>query len=253
MSESGAEGLEVETSRRTRTITLAASNRNAMSSGLVAGLREQVCSASAAGDTKFIVRSGNAVFSSGFDLRDLELQDDASLRRRFIDIQSLLDDLRSAPFVSIAIVDGAAVGAGADLAIACDFRIGTVRSRFRFPGSRFGVALGTSRLFHVVGPERGLELMLGDWVSADRASRTGLLTHRVGSNDESGRCLARLCDGIDRVPTATLRAGLHQARAPESPGAKHLEESLTPGLRQRLLQFVAQNGAASQTSDGRIA
>ncbi len=83
-------------------------------------------------------RSGNRHGGSGTLHRDRE---SARIRRR-------------APALTIAVVRGAAFGAGADLVASCDYRLGTPASRFAFPGNRFGVVLGTRQLASVVGLQR---------------------------------------------------------------------------------------------------
>ncbi|MGE0304369.1 MAG: LysR family transcriptional regulator [Acidimicrobiia bacterium] len=108
----------------------------------------------AAGNGAIVIRSRSSVFSAGFDLSDVERETDATLIQRFVALQTMLDELNKAPMVSYAIVDGPAVGAGADLAIACDFRIVMQNARFRFPGSHFGVLLGVPRLCSIVGRTR---------------------------------------------------------------------------------------------------
>ena len=95
-------------------------------------------------------------------------------------IEALLQRLRRAPFVTISLIQGPAYGAGADLAAACAFRIGTSASRFRFPGFQFGVALGTRRLVRIIGMQQARDILLRNrMVDAADALRIGLLTECV--------------------------------------------------------------------------
>jgi enoyl-CoA hydratase/carnithine racemase len=86
---------------------------------------------------------------------------------------------------TVALVDGAAVGYGCDLALACDIRIGTERSRFGEVFVKRGLMPdggGTFSLPRVVGLGKALELMFtGDLVSADEALRIGLVNRLVPS------------------------------------------------------------------------
>jgi enoyl-CoA hydratase/carnithine racemase len=79
----------------------------------------------------------------------------------------------------VALVDGAAVGYGADLAFACDVRIGTERSRFGEVFVKRGLMPdggGTWTLPRLVGVGKALELMFtGEIIDADEALRLGIL------------------------------------------------------------------------------
>ena len=76
----------------------------------------------------------------------------------------------------MALTHGTISGAGADLAAACIRRVATERTRFRFPGIRFGVVLGTRRLVELVGA-RGYRVILEqEMLNAEDALNTGLIT-----------------------------------------------------------------------------
>src|SRR5213078_3490110 len=83
----------------------------------------------------------------------------------------------------IAAIDGYAMGAGLELAVACDFRIATLRSEFAFPEVRLGMipgSGGTQRTLRLIGMTRGkLFMMTGQRVSAERAEAWGLITRAV--------------------------------------------------------------------------
>jgi len=85
----------------------------------------------------------------------------------------------------VALVDGAAVGYGCDLALACDVRIGTERTRFGEVFVKRGLMPdggGTWSLPRLVGVGKALELMFtGDIVNADEAQRLGLVTRLIPS------------------------------------------------------------------------
>jgi enoyl-CoA hydratase/carnithine racemase len=85
----------------------------------------------------------------------------------------------------VALVDGAAVGYGADLAFACDLRIGTERARFGEVFVKRGLMPdggGTWALPRLVGVGKALELMFtGDIIASDEALRIGLLNRVLPS------------------------------------------------------------------------
>lgn len=240
----GAERIAIARADGVMTITLAcASTANAMSPQMVTDLRRAVAAAADEGLIAVVFRSSASAFSSGFDLRDLERHDDASLGTRFVEIQRLLDDVTSAPLISYALVDGPAVGAGADLVAACDVRVGTERARFRLPGSQFGLALGVHRLLDVTSAAHALELFSGRWIAQDVAHRWGLLTHRAcRSADAESLIASMLADNRKLEPTARrLVVGVMRER--HRSGVATVVESLTPGVHARVTEVVGRRSA----------
>lgn len=221
-------------------ITLcSASTANALSHRMVGELRRAVADAERSSVAAIVLRSSLRTFSSGFDLKNLDQQSDVTLGQRFLEIQRLLDDITSAPFLSFALVDGPAVGAGADLVAACDVRVGTRNARFRFPGSQFGIALGLRRLLQVVREPNALELLGGCWVDADLAEQWTLLTHRHDAlTDAEGR-IASLLRDIGRIDATALRLFIEAMRERHRSGLTYLSASLTPGLDARLINFAS--------------
>jgi enoyl-CoA hydratase len=118
---------------------------NALSSALVEGLHEVLDDAEVAPPDALVLRGNPRHFAAGFDLGGLEDETDSSLALRFLRIGLLLERLLTAPYVTAAVAEGAAVGAGADLVLACDHRLVDRAVTLRFPGSAFGVALGGTR------------------------------------------------------------------------------------------------------------
>jgi len=104
----------------------------------------------------------------------------------------------------IAAIDGFTMGAGLELAVACDFRIATRRSEFAFPEIRLGMipgSGGTQRALRLIGMTRAKLFMLtGQRISAERAEAWGLITQCVPD------------DGLDAAVAAL--AGELSARAP---------------------------------------
>jgi enoyl-CoA hydratase len=83
----------------------------------------------------------------------------------------------------LAAVNGAALGAGSDLAISCDLVVASVKAVFADPSARLGIITplgGTSRLPRVVGPLRAKYLFFtGDSITAEEAMRLGLVNKVV--------------------------------------------------------------------------
>ena len=96
---------------------------------------------------------------------------------------SVLDKLESSPKTTIALTTGLALGGGLELALACDYRVGTRRTQFRFPETGIGIYPGlggTQRTPRICGIECARYAVLaGNFLDAASAEALGLLTHLV--------------------------------------------------------------------------
>jgi enoyl-CoA hydratase/2-(1,2-epoxy-1,2-dihydrophenyl)acetyl-CoA isomerase len=178
-------------------------------------------------------------FCAGVDLEEAERLAGAPRPQRsaFVErLQDLTRLLRSVPQVTIAAVDGAAVGLGAELAIACDLRFAGDVARFRFPELRRGLFPTngvTALLPALVGAGRAQELLLGGaWIDADAAGAIGLARRAAGSATVAAVAFADgLQDGdarATRLATRALRSTTHDqveaALIAESASAIELNE-----------------------------
>jgi enoyl-CoA hydratase/carnithine racemase len=126
-----------------------------------------------------IIQGAGRNFCAGFDFEGHDIMSPGDIIDRFVAIEKSLQLLRKAPFVSIAVVQGAAFGAGADIVASSTYRLGSDRARFRFPGFQFGVALGTRHLAQLIGLQKARQILLeNSVVGCDEALAIGLLTHR---------------------------------------------------------------------------
>src|SRR3954452_21772607 len=138
-----------------------------------------------------VVRAAGRAFSAGLDrslfstgteaggtLGELAAMPEDLAQERIRGYQSAFRWLRSPGVVSVAAVQGHAIGAGAQLALACDLRILTEDAQLRLPEATLGLVpdlTGTSTLVELVGYSRAVEICLtGRAVSAAEAVATGL-------------------------------------------------------------------------------
>lgn len=134
-------------------------------------------------DVRALVLTGaGGHFCAGADLGGVEDTAFTTLLR------SVLDRLRLAPFVTIAAADGAALGAGTQLAVACDLRVATAQASFGIPAGRLGLAVDAwtvDRLASLAGagPARAM-LLAAEVVKGDEAHRLGLV-QRLGDVDDA--------------------------------------------------------------------
>lgn len=161
-----------------RQLTLAhPERRNALDDGLLEALAAAV--ADGAGVRAWLVcGAGERIFSSGYDLSSLSpVAPGAPLPDERIG--EVFDALVNHPAPSVALVTGPAFGAGCELALACDFRVGDAHAVFCMPPARLGVVYalkGMARLVDRIGVGRARFMFLtGRRCGADEALRMGLL------------------------------------------------------------------------------
>jgi enoyl-CoA hydratase/carnithine racemase len=214
---------------------------NALNEDTVERLLRAFEDARANGTRLMVLSATGRNFCAGFDLADLEKQSDGDLLRRFVRLEQLLETIFEAPFYTVACVDGWAIGAGADIVVACAHRLGTGRAKFRFPGPGFGVALGTRRLSSVVGRDAArCVLASGEPVDSAQAHELGLLTAIVESDDFSSDVvgIAESIVGLDRQTLSTLLTRTEKGADGDGDLATLVRSTAEPGLRSRMERFV---------------
>ncbi len=167
--------------------------------------------------------AGEKVFISGADLRDLHYRKARQAMEACL--SSLCVRIDAFPKPTIASLNGHALGAGLELALACDLRIAAEGATLGFPEVGLGIlpgAGGTQRLPRLVGLGRAKEMILtADPIDADRALALGLL-NRVAPPGELGRATRELAEKIaSRAPLAVrlAKAALNlSARVPVDSG-----------------------------------
>ncbi len=153
--------------------------RNAINTQMLEELLEHLDRAKGDPDARVVVISSNdhLGLSAGADVKE-ELEEDGRVRRMELFAQ-LYDELTAFPKPTVAACHGSVVGGGAEIAVACDLRVGGSNLRLRFPGAALGVPVGPARLVSLCGLATAKYLLLTSRnVSADEALRMGLV-HRV--------------------------------------------------------------------------
>lgn len=236
-----------------RTITLDdPAKANAISAAMVEELLRHLEQASGDGTRALVFKGSGRNFCGGFDLSDYQDQSEGDLLRRFVRVEELLQAIRHAPFVTIACVQGAAYGAGADVVAACNFRIGAAGTRFRFPGFQFGIALGTRHLARVVGADCAREILLTNAViDGPQALACRLLTHLVEA-DDFDRTTAQILEGTSGLEAASLKRLLANTIADtrDQDLADLVRLASVPGIHERIAKY---RDASAAAADGRRA
>ena len=123
-----------------------------------------------------ITGAGEKVFSAGGDIKQMAENSMWDILERRLDIFAQIHHF---PKPVIAAVNGLALGGGCELAMACDFRVGSENARLGQPEINLGIFPGggaTQRLQRLVGAGRAKELIFtGEIIDAREAERIGLL------------------------------------------------------------------------------
>ena len=168
-------------------ITMASPPANALSVPLLDGLHAAL-DAAQAGGVKVIVLSSavDGFFAAGADIKHLAAIGAASFTAYGDQMRAVNDRLAAAPFLSVAAVDGLALGGGLELAMAATMRVSGPRARYGLPEVKLGLipgAGGTQRLPRLVGRGRALDIMLtARQVPAAEALAIGLVDRLAGSD-----------------------------------------------------------------------
>jgi len=159
--------------------------RNALDNDLVAAILTAVTDASREPCVLVIHSSTPGMFVAGADLGELmDMGAEDSFEATHI---TLFDRIEAHRWPSIAIIDGPAYGGGCELALACDFRIGSPRARFAQPEPRFGLIAGAGgnwRLPELVGLAVARRMLyLGTELDAEQALSVALLDRLVATDE----------------------------------------------------------------------
>ena len=167
---------------------------NALGLEIITGLHTAMDDAQAV-DTKVLVVASavDGFFAAGADIKHMSAVDPASFREYGDALRGALERLAALPLISVAAVDGLALGGGLELAMACTLRVGAAQARLGLPEVKLGLipgAGGTQRLPRLIGRGRALDLMLtGRQVEADEAFWIGLID-RFAEPDTTARAAA---------------------------------------------------------------
>ena len=149
--------------------------------------------------------------SAGADVRE-DLDAEGRVHRMEL-FARVYDELTAFPKPTVAVCHGAVVGGGAEIAVACDLRVGGSNLRMRFPGAELGVPVGPARLVTLCGLATAKYLLLTSRdVRADEALRMGLV-HRVApaaATEESAIELATEVAAHPPEAVARLKQMLHR-------------------------------------------
>ena len=180
--------------------------RNAIDTAMLEELLERLSSARDDDAVRVLVISStdHMALSAGADVRE-QLDAEGRVRRMEL-FARLYDELTAFPKPTVAACHGSCVGGGAEIAAACDLRVGGSNLRLRFPGAALGVPVGPARLVSLCGLSVAKYLLLtAKEVGADQALRWGLVNRIAPAQATEDSALELAAAVASNPPDAVAR------------------------------------------------
>ena len=212
MSLNGEIKVNIEDAHATITISRP-EKLNSVTKEMLSDFNEQVSHIANNPNIRVIIFTGEGdkAFSAGFDLEmilDLQGKEVTNFFKLLERTMRLIRENRTC--VTVASVNGYAIGFGAMTALACDFRIFSETAVFRLPEVELGVFPGAgaaSNLLHLVGPSRAKDIiMTSRKVSAREALEIGLADMLCSPEDLMKRTMEFVDQLISKDPTILVRS-----------------------------------------------
>ena len=159
-----------------------------------------------------VTSTGDRVFSAGADIEQFGGADPASVRESLEGVEGVMASIEACPKPVIAVVSGAAVGAGTEVAAACDVRIASDRAWFSIPAAVLGIVITRSdiaRLVRGVGDSMARDMLLtGRRLTATEAQQIGFVRsiHSPDELDAAAMDLAAEMAALDGPALAAMKA-----------------------------------------------
>lgn len=177
-----------------------------------------------------ITGQGEKFFCAGADLKRFQNGDAGEARRFITAFGYAFETLMNAPFVTIAAINGYAMGGGLECALACDIRIAEAHAQMALPEPAVGLlpgGAGTQTLPWLIGEGWAKRMMLtNERVNAETALRIGLIEEVVekGKSLEAAMAMAERVAGLSPKSVQFCKSLMHNARNGVARGASLAQE-----------------------------
>jgi len=220
VSLSSSEKVKVEVREHTALVTIDNPAANTWDRESLPALRDLVEKLNADRTIYALVLTGagEKFFSAGADLKLFADGDPETAREMAVLFGQAFETLADFRGVSIAAVNGFAMGGGLEVAMACDIRIAEEQAQMALPEAKVGLlpcAGGTQRLTQLAGPGWAKKIILcGERVKADKALEIGLVEEVVATGTSRQRALALAEQVAQQSPisVAACKRLIHGAR-----------------------------------------
>lgn len=151
---------------------------------------------------------GEKSFAAGADIR--QLRDRTAVDALLPGFSGVCQKIENSSKVTIAAINGYALGGGCELALACDIRVAAENAKFGLPELNLSIipgAGGTQRLARIIGKGRAIDMILtGEMITAKKAEEFGLVSTVVPKEDLWETVLAKVSKIIEKGPLAVRLA-----------------------------------------------
>ena len=149
------------------------------------------------------IRGNGPVFCGGADLNERKGKSEEWIRARRMKAFAAYEAIEALPMPCVALVHGAAIGSGVEIAAACDFIVATPDATFRTPEAQRGTVGATQRLPRILGKRLAKDLMFtGRALGAEEARVAGFVSRISSSLDE---VKTEIATAILKAPPLAMR------------------------------------------------
>ena len=188
---------------------------NALNSETLAELNTCLAEIEGRTDIKVVILtgSGSKSFVAGADISEMVNATPAEGRAMGLLAREAFGRLENMPQVTIAAVNGFALGGGCEMALACDIRLASEKAKFGQPEVGLGIIPGfggTQRMARIIGTGPAMELIYtADTIDANRALEIGMVNHVVPADqlmDEAMKLAEKICKNAQKAIRASKLA-----------------------------------------------
>jgi enoyl-CoA hydratase len=170
------------------------------------------------------IRGNGAVFCGGADVKERTGKSEQWVRERRLKAFAAYEALEALAMPCIALVHGAAMGSGCEIAAACDFIVATPEAIFRTPEAQRGTVGATQRLPRILGKRLAKDLMFtGRDLSAEEARQAGLVTRVVNDLEVSATELKATILKASPLALKLAKRSIDQGIELDPKGAREVE------------------------------
>lgn len=134
-----------------------------------------------------LLRGSGENFTAGSDIKEFNSISLENAEEAFVHMEKTISTIEKLPIPVIGVINGPAMGAGLELALACDIRIGSDKARMGIPVGKLGITLNNKfakRLVDLVGPSATKDFVFtGRMYKAEEAFKAGMLNYLVQEKD----------------------------------------------------------------------
>ncbi|WP_085522078.1 enoyl-CoA hydratase/isomerase family protein [Tuberibacillus sp. Marseille-P3662] len=177
-----------------------------------------------------IIRGSGGLFTAGSDIKEFSRMSVDQVNDAFKAMEEAISAFEALPIPTVALVNGPAAGAGFELALACDLRIGTHKTKIGMPIGRLGITLSKKfikRIVDLMGPSKTKDLVYtGRLLDVKEAYQWGAVNYVVPVKENPERYVISLAKRIQEQSPASLRAVKEGVAAVNSPMDRLLDDEL---------------------------